>query len=164
MTKFVVRDDIITAESENALRRDVRGLQNQVFGTFGTGLFVPASLVAFRYKGTSGDVIVARRIIYPAGTEASVDSHIAKPYLHRPSITTRGDHTYTYTSDYERIDDLLGNLETQELTPSYEVNDLVYAARVVGYTGVEFDAGAGLAPVQWLQMNIDGRAWAAVTP
>lgn len=151
-----VRGQPLLAVDWNDIIRRLRILEGIVgINQQGYGLGV---LTTFQYVSSDGDVILARAInddLTPGETFA-----LAKPYTHRPSVLTRGGHTYSYTTDFERIDTLAGNPETQILTPGYEVGDIVYAVRAKKYTGVDYDPGAGLTRVRWQQINVDGHQWA----
>lgn len=149
-------DAVLAAEWNDLLRR-VRALENTFLATGAVPGSVPAIAVPFRYKSSDGDVLVCRP--YLEGTEVTEDYYLAKPYTHRPSVTTRGSHTYAYTTDFERTDTVAAVVETQVLTPAWEVDDIVYGIRVAYYTGVTYDPGTGTIPIEWLALN-DGRAWA----
>ena len=113
-----------------------------------------ALLTEFSYSSSDGDVLLCKAI-NADGTLATADEPIAKPATQRPSITTRGPHVYTYISDFERDDDLAGNVERQVLVPAYEIGDLIYAMRVTCFQDVVYTS-----PVHWLSVEVDGRAWA----
>lgn len=79
---------------------------------------------------------------------------VAKPYQLRNSIESRDGVTYTYTNTQERDGDDGVTQETQVVTPSYVVDDIIFVVGpVTGGTGVA-DA------LKWLDLNLDGRAWA----
>ena len=147
------------ASEWNAIRARIEALEKKLGGAQQTLTAAAAAPVPFRYKSSDGDVIVAR--LYIDAVEGTEDIYIAKPYTWRPSVTSRGGHTYTYTNDYERTDELASNIETQVLTPGFEVNDVVFAQLCPYYTDVTYDplGGAALAPVEWLLMA-EARTWA----
>lgn len=161
----VARGDPIRAQAWNNLAQRLTVLEQRTLRLQGAFPVAP-SLVPYRYKSSDGDVVIARRVDFtttPNGVESTEDTYLAKPYTMRPSVLVRGGHTYVYTTDFERVDTLAGNPETQVLTPAYEVDDLVWAILTVQFTGVEYDplpAQTNLAPVSWLMDNNDGRAWA----
>lgn len=158
-------DPILARDWDDIIRRV--GEIEKRFGGAGASTQFEASVavVMFSYLDTDGDVIIANSVdaqVDPAVIHVSSLYYIAKPERHRPSILTRGGHTYVYTTDFERTDTLGGNAETQVLTPDYVAGDFLYAMRVSNMTGVFYDplGGAALAPVEWIQVNVDGRAWA----
>ena len=104
----------------------------------------------------SGDYITCDT---PSGK--SVD--VAKPYLLRRTPfdgETRDGITYTYSSDSARQGDDGANTEDQVIVPSYVVNDIIFAVRnPVGGTGVD-DGESPATNITYLDLNLDGRAWA----
>lgn len=170
----IVPGDPITAIAWNDLLRRLNALEQRGRSRTGKGGFVPAVATPFVYQSSDGDVLIGRQVygLSDPPTVSSEDVPIAKPYTHRPSVLFRGGHTYAYTSDFERTDTLGGNVETQVLTPEYIApdpvgppitpGDWIYALRAPQSSGVFYDplGGAALAPVEWIQVNVDGRAWA----
>ena len=82
---------------------------------------------------------------------------IAKPYLLRRSITSRASITYTYASAAERTATSGATTETQVIVPSYVADDVIYAAMPI--TG-DTDVLVSGQPVDWIDLNLDARAWA----
>jgi hypothetical protein len=86
---------------------------------------------------------------------------VALPYLLRRTPfdgKTRNGITYTYTGDVTRLADDGSNTETQVMVPSYVAGDEVYAIRnVTGTSGVRDENNV---PMDWLDINVDARAWA----
>ena len=71
--------------------------------------------------------------------------------------------SYAYTSNVTRDARLQGAVrsEPQLVIPSYVRDDEITAARnIVGGSGVE----VGGAEIVWLDLNVDGRAWAKKAP
>lgn len=93
------------------------------------------------------------------GTSAEAGSvKVALPYLLRKTPfdgKTRNSIAYTYSSVTQRT---AGGSEAQLITPSYVADDIIYAiSGVTGGTGVTDENSE---PVTWLDLNLDGRAWA----
>ena len=99
---------------------------------------------------------------------------IAKPWKLRNSITSATidgtAFTYTYTTPVERSVYVAGPtlLAYQRISPRYVLNDFVFATQVAG-TNINggmlnvadvISGTPGGALVNWLDMNIDARAWA----
>lgn len=90
-------------------------------------------------------------------TEGTEDLYVAKPYLLRRSLPSWNGLTFTYTSDYEREATDGVDTEDQVIVPAYVIGDILYVVRPIGGTDVVDD---DTAPVVWLDLNVDGRAWA----
>lgn len=109
---------------------------------------LPLIIQRFVVSSVAGDYVVCTR------DDASGTVNVAKPYQLRNSITSRNGVTYTYTTTQERDGTDGSNDETQVVTPSYVAGDVIFAVGpVVGGTSVT-DA------LKWVDMNVDGRAWA----
>lgn len=96
------------------------------------------------------------------GAESNTDVEIliAKPYLLRQSLASRNSLTFTYSSNTRTADDG-SETEDQVVVPSYVVGDVIYAMRnVQGGTSVNISINGIDKKVVWLDLNIDGRAWA----
>lgn len=125
----------------------------QVPGRWGPGLIVQANVVE-----QGGDWL--KVLTWDGTTEGTTEIIVAKPYLLRRSITSWNGITYTYTSDYEREATDGVDTEDQVIVPAYVADDIVYIVRVSAFgTDVEDEDGN---PVYWLDLNVDGRAWAKV--
>ena len=92
--------------------------------------------------------------------EGTVDLYVAKPYLLRRSLASWNGLTFTYTSNYEREATDGVDSEDQVIVPAYVVDDILYIVRPVGGTDT---VDAADNPILWLDLNVDGRAWAKVT-
>jgi hypothetical protein len=89
---------------------------------------------------------------------------VARPRRLRCSETSRTidgtAYTYTYTGTQARTSDNGADTEDQQIVPVYNVGDVIYAARgFVNGTGV-FDSEN--KAVDYLDLNVDARAWAKV--
>ena len=104
-----------------------------------------------------------------ANTTSDIVTRVALPYLLRKSLfdgETRNGITYEYdeTDIYTKrvATDSESNTETQVIVPSYVEFDLIFAASSVAggtYAWYEDDNGVD-QPITWLDLNLDGRAWA----
>ena len=88
-------------------------------------------------------------------TEGTDEITIAKSPLLR-GTPTHGGISYSYSvvsGKFQRTATLAPDSEKQVITPGFVVGDLIVADRgVIG--------GTGLANVEWMDQNRDGRAWA----
>lgn len=163
----MVSEGFIPPSQWNQMRQAIEEIVREQIGYANKlNTHLPASVAQFLYKSSDGDYIVCRAF---DGTETGVDVAVAKPYLLRPSMTTRGVFTYTYTSDVERQSTDTGDSSTEDqiVTPSYLTDEVIYAARVRRGTGVVTDGVVGeqanAEPILWLDLNVDGRMWAEVS-
>lgn len=90
--------------------------------------------------------------------EGTVDISVARPWLLRRTpfdgVTYNGV-TYTYVDEQTRNAVSGPDSEVQRITPDYVLGDIIYCCReVLGGTGVSVSLRA-------LDMNVDGRCWAA---
>lgn len=158
--------DPLTAEKLDQTRRYINELESsatnggQVF-LLGTDLnALPLKVLRCEVVSLDGDFIVCTR----AGADATVGTfNVAKPYLLRNSITSRDGVTYTYTTTEERNATNGPISETHVVTPPYVVGDTLFAIGPIvdgpGVTPVT-NADATVTAYRWLDMNVDGRAWA----
>lgn len=119
-----------------------------------------AKVAQFIVKSVGDDHLVCRT--WDGVNEGETDVMIAKPWLLRKTpfhgLTLNGK-TYSYDSGTARNVDDGNEDEDQVIIPSYTdpSGAVIYAVRgVVGGTGVVVESD----PVVWLDLNVDGRAWA----
>ena len=93
--------------------------------------------------------------------------YVARPPRLRASEESRtfsgGTVTYSAVSatGATRTATVSGDDEPQVVVPEYVVGDEIFAVRnVTGKTGVVRTVNGDEIPVDWLDMNVDGRAWA----
>lgn len=86
-------------------------------------------------------------------TEAGIVINVARPSLLRASLDSHNGIDFTYSSATEREASDGEDTETQVIVPAYAVGDTLIALGLVDGTGVED------AP-DWLDLNVDARAWA----
>jgi len=120
----------------------------------------------FQVRQVKGDYLVCRTLDV-SNNAGDDDIKVAKPYLLRRTPfdgETRNGISYTYSSDTEREADDGDDTEDQVVVPSYvehgddETGDEIYAIRApTGGTGVVDSENNA---VSWLDLNVDGRAWA----
>jgi len=86
---------------------------------------------------------------------------VAMPYLLRRTPfdgLERDGITYTYIGSTSRDATDGSDTERQLITPSYVAGDIIYAARnITGKTDVR---DINDVVIEWLDINVDGRAWA----
>ena len=119
--------------------------------------------VQLRFKVQFGDYL---ECVEWDGVTEGATLYVAKPYLLRQTpfdTKTRNSITYAYTSVNERTaTDASSNTETQVIVPSYVANDVVYA--INGITGdlqiQQADTAGATTDLVFIDMNLDGRAWA----
>ncbi len=86
---------------------------------------------------------------------------VARPWLLRRSPFDGGSWNgigFTYTDDQTRTATQAATTEVQRITPAYVIGDIIYCAGQV-YGGVAVDVSS--IPLVALDMNVDGRSWAA---
>lgn len=125
---------------------------------------VGARLIArFRIEAIEGDYLEG--ILWDGFTEPDLDPEptpriqVARPFMLRTSLTSHGGVTFAYTDNVTRVASASGlDDETQVIVPSYELDDELLIMRGInGDTGV---IGEGSTVIEWIDMNIDARAWA----
>lgn len=122
---------------------------------------VQGAIVAqFVVASVGDDHLVCRT--WDGSNQGDADVLVAKPWLLRKTpfhgLTLNGK-TYIYDSGTARNVDDGNEDEDQVIIPSYTdpSGAVIYAVRgVVGGTGVVVESD----PVVWLDLNVDGRAWA----
>ena len=102
-------------------------------------------------------------------TDTGAQVYVALPWqLRRTPFDgqTYNGVSYTYTSNTARDASSGSGSESQVIVPAYVAGDLVYALTgIVGDTSVHETTTQGASlpqPVEWLDLNVDGRAWAKV--
>jgi hypothetical protein len=109
----------------------------------------------FTIASIGEDVLICNPFDGTASDETS-EIIIAKPPELRASREEWNDITYTYTNSQTRTADDGSETEDQVIVPEYVVGDVIYAVKnIVGGTGVVVTD-----PVEWLDLNVAGRAWA----
>ena len=119
----------------------------------------------FRIEEVRGDFLTCREYNVDAGLGTTI--YIAKPYCLRQSPfdnKTIAGLTYTYAGSTTRDVTDGVDTETQIIIPFYQEptddydGDIIYAIfGVHGGTGV---GDVNEQAIQWLDLNVDGRAWA----
>ena len=124
--------------------------------------------------GTSDDAIKMFKVVTVYGDYVSCKTwdgttlgttkiNIAKPYLLRRTPfhgLSRDGISYNYTSNIARTATQGATSESQVIVPSYVANDIIYAAQGVN-GGVDVTVSG--TKLLWLDINVDGRAWAKVS-
>lgn len=112
----------------------------------------------FKVVSVQQDYLVCRT--WNGTEQGDSDVFVALPYLLRRTPfdgAARNGISYSYGDNVSRTASLSGEDEAQVMVPSYVAGDVIYAVRnSAGGTGVTANAAA----VQWLDLNVDGRAWA----
>ena len=117
----------------------------------------PLQMQQFKIVTIDDDLLVCNPF---NGLEADTESEIivAKPPELRASRTSWNGQTFTYTNSQTRSATNGSDTETQLVTPSYVVGDVVFAvSNIIGGTGVTLDDDT---PVEWMDHNCAARAWA----
>ena len=83
---------------------------------------------------------------------------VARPVLLRRSLTSWNSIAYTYSDDQTRVATPGGS---QTVTPAYVIGDIIYAAQSVDGGPTVLDASG--IPVDWFDINADGRTWLNTT-
>jgi len=125
-----------------------------------TGKTVNISVGRFVITSIANDYLVCRE--FDGTAQGTSDVYISRPYLLRASMESRNGVSYTYSNSQTREATDGVDTETQEVTPDYVVDDEIYAIRgIVRGSGVSSEP-AGNRKIEWLDLNIDARAWAAI--
>ena len=116
----------------------------------------------FRIKEVGGDWLRCHTL--NGTTEGSADIYVGKSWLLRRTPfdgETRNGITYTYSSNIKRsANNGVDDPETQVVVSSYVVGDVIYAVtNVWGFTDIQAPTEP-VTTVKWLDLNVDGRAWA----
>ena len=106
------------------------------------------------------DYLVCRE--FDGTQQGEVDVYIAKPPLLRNSVVARAGITYTYSAVDTRTADDGAATEDQVIVPSYTVDDEIYAMRGINRGSGVFSDPNSTQKIEWLDLNLDARAWAAV--
>jgi len=112
---------------------------------------------------TNGDFLYGQLVDYAGDHPQAFDVAIARPYLLRQTPfdgLTRDGITYTYTSKILRTADDGNDSITEQIIPKYVNDDIIYGIRAVG-SGVDVRDDSEEV-LYWLDLNVDGRAWAKV--
>ena len=115
----------------------------------------------------SGDYLSVREYReYPAAPPfvGTAQILVARPWLLRRSPFDGSSWNgigFTYSDDQTRTATQAATTEVQRITPAYVVGDIIYCAGRV-YGGVAVDLTG--VPLTGLDMNVDGRSWAAEPP
>ena len=167
--------DRITAERLNRLVGAIRANQGTIsparqarIGEYAPGIVCQQFEVAAIY----GEYIAARE--YTGTSDEAISDYpniqhveyIARPYLLRTSIFTRSISGTTYHYSYSGVQSRTStnaadgeDTEDQIITPSYQVGDIIYAIRPIVPGLLVMDSYGDY--IQWIDLNIDGRMWAA---
>jgi hypothetical protein len=108
----------------------------------------------FIISGISGDYLECHTLSGTSSGSGTV--YVARPYLLRRTIwsgATRNGVTYTYSANQTRSASTGGTAITEKVTPSYQAGDVIIGVVRVG-------GGVGVDGVDWVDLNLDGRAWA----
>lgn len=151
------RGEAITAARLDQPRRAIAELIGSVGARGVAGSITGMRVMQMEVTTNASDILTCSM---RDGTTALADSviSVAKPYLLRNSIASRGGITYTYSATDTREADDGATTEDQVVVPSYIAGDVIYSLSIViGSTGVTDAEGVA---VSWLDLNVDGRAWA----
>lgn len=148
-------DRTLPAAEWNALIADVRALQQRL-NLQQQSAVIPGAGVAMKITAVDGDFLECVRFMDGTVSTTTV-IYVARPYLLRRSLTSWNGISFTYTNDQNKTATQGATSETWLVTPEYVVNDIIYAARVPNGTGLTNDLGRR---IDWVDLNVDGRAWA----
>lgn len=112
----------------------------------------------FKITTVGGVYLTCRR--WDGENTGVTDVLVARPYLLRTDLTAHNGVTFTYATVggvIERTATSGADNETQVVVPAYAVGDEIFALRgILGGTGAEDGDDA----VEWMDLNLDARAWA----
>lgn len=120
-----------------------------------------AEQMLHKIKVIQGDYLECVRV-WRGGTEGAETVYVARPRTLRQSVTLRDGVSYVYADSQTRTASKSGEAdETQRVTPSYLVDDIIEAVFARSLTAVPLVDEQRRALVD---ANVDGRAWAAEPP
>lgn len=128
------------------------------------GKATAASVTVQRFKITAiyDDYLVCNPFTDPLADvpDTSQSVPVARPEALRASLASENGLTFTYTDEQSRTADDGSTTEAQVVVPTYYVDAIIYAMKsITGGTGLRLD-NAEQTIVEWIDMNISGRAWA----
>ena len=148
-------------ETINRLTQGINPPRQGITNPIPLGTSNPLTIKQFSVVSVQTDYIQCAAL---DGFSGSGDYKIAMPYLLRKTPfdgKTRNSIDYTYSSNIKRTATKGSDVETQVIVPSYVVGDTIYAAfNVIGFLDVIFTINGVETLIEWLDLNIDGRAWA----
>jgi len=148
----VPRGDLPFAADYNALI-DRANQALDLLSQLGRARRIARSIARFQYVSAQAEYLVATDW---DGVTVGETVNIAKVPMHRHTLASHGGVSFTYTSAtlHERQAD---GSEDQIIVPAYDAGDELFAIRAnVGVLDIAGD------PIEWLELNIDARGWAAV--
>lgn len=160
-----------------AINRMIRGINPPRQNTDGLASVSTPEVKQFRIAvlDTSGDTLTCESYDGTVVKERGARTTIALPHLFRKSPfddKTRDGITFTYSDTviHERSATDGTDTETQVVTPSYEVGDVIFAIKnIKNSTGLTITKDVTRpdgslekqeVDVEWLDLNVDGRTWA----
>lgn len=118
----------------------------------------PPFVQQFKILEIADDYLVCNP--YDGETQLAEEILVARPYLLRMSLASWNGLTFTYVDEQSRVATLGAETEDQTIVPQYVVGDIIYGLQgIFGGTAVEDDDEK---VVQFVDLNIDGRAFAQV--
>ena len=125
------------------------------------GRVPPPQIRLMKIQSIDDDFLICRT--WNGTTLGPTDIKVAKPYMLRKTPfdgETRAGITYTYTSVGTRTADDQTETEDQVIVPSYLANDEIIA--ILGTKGGTNTTDGEEDPkkINWLDLNVDARAWA----
>lgn len=145
------------------IRRSPSGVTLQILPGGGRAAQPASPIQRYLITLRRGDYYHART--WDGDTAGSETIYIAKPAKLRQSINAEliGGNliTYTYNSDTSRTATFSTFFENQIVIPWYLTGDQIFAIKPIGGTGVVTAAPDTVGQtIEWLDLNIDARAWA----
>lgn len=115
---------------------------------------------AFKVQSVVSESLVCRT--FDGTSTGSTDIQVAKPYKLRqsaPNPVTIDSETITYSAwnwaNQSRTATIGATSKTEVITPRYLTNDIIWATETTTCT-----TGSDASTLTWLDLNVDGRAWA----
>ena len=108
-------------------------------------------LMQMKVVSVGGDTITCS--FYDGEFTSSAEISVARPYLLRNSLASRNGIGYTYTGTDARTADDGSDTEDQVVVPAYVAGDIIYAMSIPS-------GGTSVENAEWIDINVDGRAWA----
>lgn len=130
----------------------------------------PPTVKQFSFVRMGNDIIVCRPLS-DTGVVTATDTAIAKPFRLRRTPFDNvgiGGLTYVYINGNQRKVTAFDRVERQNITPAYMAGDIIFAVNEVEGFGddghpyqVQGETAIDDGRVEWLDLNLDGRAWSS---
>lgn len=144
------------------VRRQNRSINQALSANTREPRILPPQQFVAKLTDASDNEVLKANVLY--GGAEGTEELIARPWLLRATMASRGGVTFTYTDSQSRTaDDSTNPIETQRITPDYLVDDELVVTPVVAGIPITTTPvpGQTITVVYWLDIT-PGRDWATV--